>query len=243
MTNGDRRLGGFLELGERVIKFQVDTKPVEIDRTGVVALGFDPALVSYPRPKPPYFEVSLSDGTRLGLTEFAIDRGRMTGLTRFGIRVQFPLGEVAGLRSETVEFISEREIAAVQYVPYVGPTRPYRLDRAVDGGRFTLSGLTYERGLGTQSRTLLAYKLKPTDLRFQAMVGLDDRAGPLGSVAFRVLLDGKERFATPSMSARDPAKSIDIELAGAKTLILITEFGDRGDVRDLADWVDARIVH
>ena len=26
------------------------------------------------------------------------------------------------------------------------------------------------------------------------------------------------------------------------SLILATEFGDRGDVRDLADWVEARII-
>ena len=61
----------------------------------------------------------------------------------------------------------------------------------------------YERGLGTQSRTLLAYKLKPGDRRFQATVGVDERAGPLGSVVFRVLIDGKAVVTTPSMTARD----------------------------------------
>ena len=93
-----------------------------------------------------------------------------------------------------------------------------------------------------QSRTLLAYRLTPGDRRFQALVGLDDGAGPLGSVVFRVLVDGHERFASPPMSVRDTPKSIDIDVAGANSLILVTEFGERGEIRDIADWVEARLI-
>jgi hypothetical protein len=245
MLNGDRRTGGFLAIDDRSVKLQVETRQVEIDRSGVIALGFDPSLVEYPRPQVSYLEVLLVEGTRLGLTECQLDRGRLAGKTRFGLRIQFPLADVDSMyaRSNAFEYLSDREVAGVQYVAYIGPTRPYRIDRAVDGRRLELSGRSYERGLGTQSRTLLAYKLKPGDQRFQALVGLDDRAGPFGSVAFRVLVDGKERFSTPAMSSRDQPKAIDVNLAGAKTLILITEFGDRGDVQDLADWVEARIIH
>ncbi|HWT83296.1 MAG TPA: hypothetical protein VN648_31375, partial [Candidatus Methylomirabilis sp.] len=45
MANGDRLTGGFLGLDDRAVKLQIDGKPVEIDRTGVVAVGFDPAVV------------------------------------------------------------------------------------------------------------------------------------------------------------------------------------------------------
>ncbi len=89
---------------------------------------------------------------------------------------------------------------------------------------------------------MLAYKLKPGDRRFQALVGVDDRAGPLGSVVFRVLTDRTPRVTTPAMSCRDAPLAIDVDISGAKLLILITEFGERGDVRDLADWVEARII-
>jgi hypothetical protein len=94
-----------------------------------------------------------------------------------------------------------------------------------------------------QSRTYLAYKLDPEDRRFQATIGLDDRAGPLGSVVFRVLVDRKqERFASPTMTSRDVPKAIDVDIAGARVLILEVDFGDRGDVRDHADWVEARVI-
>ena len=44
------------------------------------------------------------------------------------------------------------------------------------------------------------------------------------------------------MSARDTPRPIDIDVAGAKLLILATEFGERGEVRDFADWVEARVI-
>src|SRR5439155_2842842 len=141
-------------------------------------------------------------------------------------------------RSSRVVYLSERQPAGAQYVSYIGPTRPFRTDRTVDGRPFQLAGQTYDRGIGTQSRTLLAYRIEPGDRRFQALVGVDERAGPLGSVVFRVLVDGQERYKTAPLTDRDLPKAIDLDLAGGKALILATEFGDRGDVRDLADWVE-----
>ena len=73
-------------------------------------------------------------------------------------------------------------------------------------------------------------------------MGVDHRAGPLGSVVFRVLVDEKERFHSPPLSSRDAPESIDVDVSGGKFLILDTSFGDRGNVRDFADWVEARIV-
>jgi hypothetical protein len=244
MANGDRLTGALLELDDRAIKFQVDGKAVEVDRTGVIAMGFDPAVLRYPRPQADYFDLTLADGTRLGMTGVKFDKGQISGVTRFGQSVHFPVGDLVRLDPHTASFVylTERAVDAQQYVSYLGPTRPFRPDRTVDGHRFQLAGHAYERGIGTQSRTLLAYRLKPGDRRFQSLVGVDDRAGPLGSVVFRVLVDGEDRLTTPSLTARDAPKPIDIDISGAKLLILITEFGDRGDVQDHADWVEARII-
>jgi hypothetical protein len=164
--------------------------------------------------------------------------------TRSKGTIRLALSELVQIHARTnrISYLSERTPAAAQYVAYVGPTRPYRLDLNVDGHPLRLGGRRYDRGLGTQSRTLLAYRLTPGDAGFQALVGLDDSAGPLGSVVFRVLVDGKERFASPPMSVRDTPKAIDVDLSGAKLLILVTEFGERGEVRDFADWGEARIL-
>jgi hypothetical protein len=52
----------------------------------------------------------------------------------------------------------------------------------------------------------------------------------------------KERFKSEPLSNRDAPQAIDVDISDGKFLILDTGFGDRGNVRDLADWVEARIV-
>jgi hypothetical protein len=244
LANGDRLAGGFLGLDEKRVKFQAPTGPTAIERAGVVALGFDPALVNYPRPEGDYLELTMADGSRLGVAGARVEQGHVVATTRFKTTIRLALGELIQIhaRTSTVAYLSEHPAAAEQYVAYVGPTRPYRRDQNVDGHPLRLAGQGYDRGLGTQSRTFLAFRLNPGDRRFQATVGLDESAGPLGSVIFRVLIDNKERFASPSLSVRDTPKPIDVDLTGAKVLILVTEFGERGDIRDFADWVEARII-
>ena len=95
-----------------------------------------------------------------------------------------------------------------------GRRAPSGSDRAVDGHPIQLGGQTFDRGIGTESRSLLAYRIEPGDRRFQALIGVDERAGPLGSVVFRVLVDRQERFKSPPMTDRDPPRSLDIDLAG-----------------------------
>ncbi len=244
LANGDRLAGGFLGLDESKIKIQVAGKAASVDRTEVLSLGFDPKLVNYPRPKSDFLELTLKDGSRLGVTEPRIDDGSILATTRFGAPLKFSISELLRVhaRSASVVYLSDRNTIRDQYLSYIGPTRKYRVDRTVEGHLFHLGGQVYDRGLGTQSTTFLVYRIEPGDRRFQALVGVDDRAGPLGSVVFRVLVDGKERFKTPPMTDHDAPRPVDVDLAGGKYVILATEFGDRGDVRDLADWVESRII-
>jgi len=173
-----------------------------------------------------------------------LGRDGLSGTTRFGAKFRADLEDVVSVapRTPAIEYLSGREPDGKSYVPYFDLVRPFQADANVDGLPMVLKGRRFERGLGTQSRTLLAYKVQPGDLRFQATVGVDERAGPLGSVAFRVLADGKPRFASEPLTARDEPVAVDVDLEGVKLLILATEFGERGDVRDLADWAEARIV-
>lgn len=245
LSNGDRLTGSLVGLDSMKVKFQNEDGTVSLDLSGIQALEFDPALVNETRADGLLFvEATALDGSRLGLSGVHIEQGHLVGMSRFGVSLRFPISELASIhvRSPDVTYLAEREPAKAQYVPYVGPTRPYRRDLTVDGHPFRLGGQFYDRGMGTQSRTFLAYRLEPADRRFQALVGLDDSAGPLGSVVFRVLVDGKERFASPPMNARDTPRSIDLDVSGAHVLILVTDFGERGGVRDLADWVEARLV-
>ncbi len=244
LANGDCLTGLLQGIDDKKIRFQTNNAPIDLDRSGIVAVGFDPALVIYPQPKGDYLELTMGDGSRLGVNDARLEQGQVVATTRFGATIRLALGELAQVHARTasVVYLSERQADADQYVAYLGPTRPYRRDSTVEGHPLRLAGQTYDRGLGTQSRTLLAYRLAPGDRRFQALVGLDDSAGPLGSVVFRVRVDHREPFVTPPMSVRDPPKLIDLDISGAKVIILDTEFGERGEVRDFADWVEARLI-
>jgi hypothetical protein len=244
LANGDRLAGGLLALGEKTVAFQPTGGKVVLERPGIVALGFEPKLVVYPRPEGPYLDLTFVDGSRVGVTAVQLEGGQILATTRYGQPIKLPLGELAELhaRNGTIVYLSELEPAGVKYVGYLGPTRELRRDEAVDGQPLRLAGKAYDRGLGMQSRTYVVYRLPPGAKRFQSLVGLDDRAGPLGNVVFRVVVDKDERFATPPMSARDAPRPVDVDLTGAKALVLIADFGERGEVRDHADWVEARLI-
>jgi hypothetical protein len=247
LANGDRLAGEPLEIGADKVKFQLDgaAEPREIDRSTVIALGSNPAVVRYPKPEGDFLELTFQDGSRLGVTKTHVDQGEVVATTRFGATIKLPLKDLSRVhvRGKHVSYLSDREQAGVQYVPYVGPPRPYRRDASVEGRSLRVAGKPYDHGLGMQGRTYVIYRLEKGDRRFQATIGLDDRAGAMGSVVFRVLVDKKqERFASPPMTAGDEPRMVDIDVSGARLLILEADFGDRGDIRNFADWVEARLV-
>ena len=153
LANGDRLTGGFLGLSDKQVKFQAGNGPIELDRTGIVALGFDPALVAYPKPEDDFLELTMADGSRLGVTNPRIEQGQVVATTRFGAVIRLALGDLVQVHARTasVVYLSEREPTASQYVAYVGPTRPYRRDTAVDGHPLRLAGQTFDRGLGCRA--------------------------------------------------------------------------------------------
>ena len=242
--NGDRMNGSFLGLDDQALKFESSTGPISLERSKLIALGFDPKIVTYPLPKEGFYELTTTDNSRLGVERLKLDQGILEGTTRFGQPVKIALNDLVHIhsRSSSVSYLGDREAADVRYVGYVGPTRPYQRNRSVEGKTLRLADQVYDRGLGTQSRTLLAYRLEPGDRRFQTLIGVDDRAGPLSSVVFRVLVDSKEQFRSEPLASHDEPVAIDLDVEGGKLLILITEFGARGEVRDFANWVEARLI-
>lgn len=244
LSNGDKLPGIFSGLDDKKLTFQPETGKVELPRQGLQALGFPQGQVVYRRPDGPYFELKLGDRSRLGMSRIKLERGQLVGTTRFKSEIRFPIGELAQLHvmNSSVVYLSDRETSGTIYEPYVGPTRPYRRNSTVAGDVLRLGGRSYDRGLGTQSRSVLVYKLEPGSKRFQALVGVDDRAGPLGNVVFKVQGDKKTLFESSPMVAGEATKIVDLDLSGMTFLILMTEFGERGDVQDHADWVEARII-
>jgi hypothetical protein len=77
---------------------------------------------------------------------------------------------------------------------------------------------------------------------FAAHIGIDDSTAGHGSVIFRVLVDGQERFTSPVLCGGDVPVPVSVDIRGAKKLELLVDYADRGDVLDHADWLDARLI-
>lgn len=111
---------------------------------------------------------------------------------------------------------------------------------SVRGTPLRIAGQQYERGVGTHAASRFWISLGGTALRFSAEVGMDDAAGG-GSISFRVFGDGHTLFESGVMKTNQKAKSVDVDLKGIKTLLLlVTDAGD-GIAFDHANWAQARI--
>jgi hypothetical protein len=117
------------------------------------------------------------------------------------------------------------------------------------GGLLAVAGRTYPKGLGMHSASRLTYDLQQEPVkeyaRFVSQVALDDASTDQGSVVFRVYLrkadDWQEAYSSPVMRGGDPPQQIAVELGAATEIALVIDYADRGDERDYANWLDARL--
>ena len=245
LSNGDTQTGSFAGLDTNLLRFDAGNGEAKIERDRALALGFDPALIAYPKPKAPFLELGLLDGSRFGVTDCRLDRGTLSGNSRMGLKFAIAWKNVAYVHvmSGEIVYLTSRQPAAAQFVAYLDHhPKSIGLDSTWDGSPIHLAGRAVERGLGMLPRTLAAYRIEPGDSVFQASVGLDDRSGDQANVVFRVLVDRKEIFASPPMSQGDAPIPVNINLKGGQLLVLVVEFGERGDVQDSAIWANARII-
>jgi hypothetical protein len=104
-----------------------------------------------------------------------------------------------------------------------------------------ISDRTYAKGLGHHANGSIEVLLEGQYASFDAEVGLQPCGGG-GSVIFRVLVDGGQRFDSGILRATDMPKPIHIDLTGAQELRL--EANDAGDgiTCDMANWANARLT-
>lgn len=243
---GDRLTGEFQQLDGGFIEFAAAVGPLKLDRSRVKWLALDPQLGSLPDVPATRWIAFLTDGSRITASQcqprddFTL---QMTPL--FGGIVAVPWHDLVRLQPITprIEPLSERQAIAESYQPYLDGDQTLALDQSVAGSPLTVLGEEFATGLGMRSRMTTTYTLQPGDRRFRSTVGLDDAAAGEGSVRFRIDLDGRAAWTSPLITGQtDATETPLIDLSGARRLTLIVEFGERGDVGDLADWCDPVIL-
>ncbi len=101
----------------------------------------------------------------------------------------------------------------------------------------------YAKGLGVHALSDLRYALPANCTSFNAIAGLDDEAGGLGSVDFQVYLDGGASAVYDSglVTGTSAAKTVAVNLTGHTQLRLVVAVGTTMD-HDHGDWADAKIT-
>lgn len=117
---------------------------------------------------------------------------------------------------------------------------------AGDGGPIRLSGVTYKKGLGTNSPSEIVYYLGGNFTKFKSVIGIDDlmveRGSDQGDVVFQVWSDEKKIYDSGLLKGGMPARDIDLNIAGAQILRLVVTDGGDNKYYDHADWADARVT-
>lgn len=240
---------------------KIDAKGVSFstEDLGTVVLGADKLVGARIKPvgKTPPPPAGLR--ARLDLADGSVVLGKLRGLKagaftldaawKQGLEVRASEVRALTFLGGKVSYLSDMTPADVEErAKLVSIVFKHKGDANVMGNPLRLDGKTYRKGLGVHAYTRLAYALDGTYSRLRAVVGLDDEAKDerraQGTVRFQVLVDGKPALGEEglALTTDDPARPIDVDVAGAKRVELVADFGKSEDVLARGAWADAYLV-
>jgi hypothetical protein len=132
--------------------------------------------------------------------------------------------------------------------------RPWRRNASVEGLELVSGKMGAEQGVGTSSYSAIAFQLPSGVKEFSAWVGLDRRVGNGGCVKLKIQ---KDELNSPSVwesdflvGGKEPVRVGPFNIAGAKRLILVTDFAHDGrpagadplDIRDHVAWLNPLVT-
>jgi hypothetical protein len=247
LRNGDTLRGtveGFAADPPAVrVKAAGESAATTLPLSRVAAVAFDPTLARARKPKGPFARLVTADGSRLSFATATADATTLKGTTTFGTTVEVPLADVVALDvlQGKATYLSDLKPKRTTVEGYNGVAWSWAADRTVKGHPLRLGSQTFDKGLGTHPRTTLVYDLSGKYRRFEALAGLDPVTGRRGAVEVRVLVDGRDGLTT-ALTAGTDAKAIAVDVARAKELTLVVDYGPGGDVQDDVNWGDARLI-
>jgi len=216
------------------------TRTVPWDNVGWVVL----AHTGPERTAEPRHVVKLACGSTARAESLRLEQGTLTA-TAGGIDYTIDIDRLRRIRvsSDAYRYLSDVTPESIETEPYLDVVWPPRPDACVTGAPLRLDGATCPKGLGMHARTRMCYTLGASYDRFYAGIGVDDAAGPRGSVVFRILGDGRELLRTDPMTGNAPARHVALDIAGVERLTLIADWGDPVvGSGNFADWAEARVV-
>lgn len=231
-------------LGSRVFPWsEVAALHVEVFGDGPPA---DPGQAGVP------VVVGLVDQSRLRGALVRLDAGGCRVRVGQSTEVTLPLATLDELALDdgSIAFLSDlapsSAAAGSPFGDEVGMTWPHAMDRSVTGAPLRAGGREYTRGIGVHAPSRLAWTLDGSWSLLRGSVAVDDqvlRLASRGSVRFRVLVDGEERWASGLVRGGEAPRPLPpIDLEGARELALEVDMATEFHVADRADWLRVLLV-
>lgn len=247
LRSGDRVEGKVIALNpDEGCRVRGASKDITVPWTKLAGIAWSTTRQAKPRRRGPITHAVLDQSARLNCTRLTFDGKRWSGRTWFGLNFGLPASALiaAEVRGGPAVDLSELKPTRYEHTPYLNVRWPLTLDAAPSGRPIRLGGSTFDRGLGLHTAAQVTYDLAGKYRRFEAVAGLDDRAGPRGRARLAVLIDGKRHDLDGGHEFRagDVPAVVRLDLRGARTLTLIAEFGVFGGVQGEACWGNARLI-
>ena len=131
----------------------------------------------------------------------------------------------------------------VKQIPQFDEHFPHKIDKSQAGTALSIGGRRYERGIGCHSKCELQFELGGAWKAFVTDIGIDDHVGRRGEVVFRVLVDGETKYESSPVRGAEQARTVRVDLTGAKQMTLVVDFGPDGSGSgDQANWARALLI-
>ncbi|SFW67148.1 NPCBM/NEW2 domain-containing protein [Amycolatopsis australiensis] len=116
---------------------------------------------------------------------------------------------------------------------------PVERGSVANGARMSIGGTGYapNSGIGVHAPSVIRLYLGGACKSFTTQYGVDDAASPQATVAFRVLGDGRELFATGVVGRGAKAQKLTVPVAGVQQLAIAVDDGGDGSAGEYADWI------
>lgn len=243
LINGDELSGTITALAVQDITINANVGEIGVAPSRAEAILFNSKLLDSSPPLSNSVWVGLKDGSRVLAHGVTLDDEGLTLSLSHDVAWKAPADSLVWLQpmGSRIVYLSDLHEAGYRHIPLLNLSWEYQRDRNVLGTALRSGDRRYQKGLGMHSACRLTYRLDEPFSRFDAELAVD-AASSQGSVVFRVYVGSEQRFASEVIRAGDPPLPISVDVSGGRSLSLLVEFAERGDVQDYADWLDARLV-
>ncbi|MDB5326369.1 MAG: putative carbohydrate binding protein [Phycisphaerales bacterium] len=244
LTTGDAVHGILTEASDSALTFTPATgDPVKVSPATVALVLFASPPGGRPAVAAPAYLVRITGGSVIAASSITLDSNQLKFRTPSGTMASVPWSQVEAIEHAggPIAWLSSREPTEAMQTPYFDAKFPARMDVSVTGGPIRFGGVTYTRGIGVHSRSMLTFAIQPGDQTFRTRYAIDGNQ-PVADVDVTISLDGKPVHQKIGVKAGELSPLIEIKLGDAKTLTLEVDYGKNLDVQDRLNWIEPAIV-